>query len=93
MAIFLISPLTEDSSNLDKKVMTEFEETDRYKLRNGRDWLISSSDTSKIISEKLNIKKLDNKDESNPALVVYVSSFWGLGNNDMWEWLDVKMGK
>ena len=93
MAIFLIAPLEQDSSKLDEKIKKEFAESDRYLLRNGRDWLISSRDTSMAISEKLGVKKLEDKNESSAALIVYVSSYWGLGNSDMWEWLDVNMEK
>lgn len=93
MAVFLISPLEEDSSNLEEKIKKEFAEPDRFPLLNGRDWLISSHDTSKTISEKLGIKKLDNEKESNPALVVPVSSFWGFGNPEMWDWLEMNIEK
>ena len=93
MAIFLISPLDKNSRKLDEKIEDVFAESDRYKLHNSRDWLISSKDTSKVLAEKLDIKKTESKEERNAALVVHVSSFWGLGNREMWEWLDMHIEK
>ena len=82
MANFIVIPLSTDKENLNKLISEKFGNA-CFCLPNG-DWLISYTGTSKQLSEDLNITDGGN---GGNAVILNFHGYWGLANNDIWEWL------
>lgn len=95
MAIFLVVPLRNESSALDAAIKAGVEEQDRYPLQNGRGWLVRMDGTTKEASDKIGItgQKEGEAPLLGSALVTPVTSYYGRGSNDMWEWLKSRFEK
>jgi hypothetical protein len=96
MPIFLVVPLSAAPETLDKAVETHIQNpADRYKLQGGRGWLIHFNGTTIEVSNKLTIT---GQPEGQPApvgsvIITVVSSYYGRGPTDMWEWIQTRMEK
>ena len=88
MSIFTV--LTEaDNPKLETLIKEKFP-NDYYTLSH-RQWLISAGATAKTISEDLLITDKENGPGS--AIVFTISSYYGMANPAIWEWLKAKWEK
>jgi len=93
MPTYIAIPLKNDSSPLNKAVERHILEHDRYKLHADRGWLIEFEGTTVELSHKLEITG-QPKGELSPvgsAILVPVSSYYGRGASEMWEWLKTRL--
>jgi len=96
MPIYLIVPLTEDSSKLDAQVVAKVPDaTNRHQLQHKRGWLVHFPGTTIELSVAVGIANPDRNipSQTDAALVVPVPSYYGRGPTDMWEWLFTRMDK
>lgn len=95
MPVYIVTPLTATSDALNQAVESYIESpADRYKLQADRGWLIRFDGTSIELSDKLRITGKESEGISFPisaAIVVPISSYWGRGPTDMWEWLKTRI--
>jgi hypothetical protein len=86
MSIFVV--LTEkENPKLGTMIFEKFP-SDHYVLSQNQ-WLISASGTAKKLSEDLLITNKETG--TGPALVFTISSYYGLANPAIWEWLKEKL--
>jgi hypothetical protein len=93
MPIYLAIPLRPDSGDLDAAVERLIPEVDRYKLQADRGWLFKFNGTTIEASNGISLTG-QAKDEPAPigaAMVVPVTSYYGRGPMDMWEWLKIRL--
>jgi hypothetical protein len=93
MAIFILTPLTGDPSAINAAVERSISDpADRFRLQSDRGWLISYPGTS---VELCNVIGLTGQPEGTPsigsAIVVPISSYYGRGPSEMWEWLKTRL--
>jgi hypothetical protein len=93
MPIYQVTPLGQNSAALAGAVRQHIEQADRYLLPNRGGWLISYGGTTIELSHKLTITNPDKTAQSaiGSVLVTLVSSYYGRGRTDMWEWLKTRM--
>lgn len=95
MAVFIITPLVADSSLLDKAIEEKIiDPSDRYRLQAERGWLISFNGTSIDLSGHIGLTGQGSQGIASllgSAIIVPISSYYGRGPTDMWEWLKVKL--
>jgi hypothetical protein len=88
MSIFVV--LSEvDNEKLETLIKEKYPK-DHYPL-SSRQWLISSGDTAIKLSEDLLIT--DEEKGHGPAVVFTISSYYGMANPAIWEWLKEKWEK
>ena len=94
MPVFLVIPLSKETAPLNAAVQSMLEEHSRHPLVNDRGWLVTYNGTSKELTNHLGITGQADGDKSpiGPAIVAPISSYYGRGPNDMWEWLSLKFG-
>lgn len=92
MPVFLIVPLAKSTDPLSQAVESNVAEHDRHKLANDRGWLVTFQGTSSELSKHLGITGQPDGEKSTvgAAIVAPISSYYGRGPNDMWEWLSLK---
>jgi len=93
MPVYIVTPLIEDGSKLNNAIEKHAKEIDCHKLQADRGWLIKFDGTSIELSDRLGITG-QNQGETPPvgsAIVVPVSSYYGRGPTDMWEWLKTRL--
>lgn len=95
MPIYLVVPLTTESSKLDHAVSSKIDEQSRFRLQAERGWLVQFPGTTVEASHAIGISHPDRaqKPDTDSAIVTPVSSYFGRGPTDMWEWLANRMEK
>lgn len=93
MPIYLAIPLKPDTSALDQAVLSIVPEHDRFKLQAEAGWLFKFDGTT---VEASNFLTITGQPQGAPApigsaLVVPVSSYYGRGPAEMWEWLVTRL--
>lgn len=93
MAIYIAVPLIEQSAPLNQAVERIIPETDRHKLQSERGWLIKYDGTSIELSNKIGVTGQAPGETSpvGPTIIVPVSTYYGRGPGDMWEWLKTRI--
>lgn len=92
MGIFLITPLGQNIDRVSAAVQEKIPESDRHKLQNNAGWLVSYNGTTVELSNHLGVTG-QPQGETSPvgsALVTPLSSYYGRGPSDMWEWLKTR---
>lgn len=96
MAIYIVTPLTNSSTALNKAVEdTILLASDKYKLQSDRGWLISFEGTTVELSNHIGLTG-QPQGETSPigsAIVIPVTAYYGRGPSDMWEWLKTRLEK
>ncbi len=88
MSVFVV--LSEvDNAKLETLIKEKYSK-DYYQL-SPRQWLISSDETTIKLSEDLLIT--DEEQGPGPAVVFTISSYYGMANPAIWEWLKEKWEK
>jgi hypothetical protein len=91
MSIFVVLS-QENNPLLEAKIAEKFP-LDYYKLTSTQ-WVISSKETVKQLSDKLEITIETTKNGPiGSAIIFSISTYWGRASNDFWEWIKVKMEK
>ena len=93
MPIFLALPLLHDGQPLERAVLSTISTSDRYKLQADRGWLIKFPGTTVELSNLLKITGHPSGQHSavGSSLVTPVTSYYGVGPTEMWEWLKTRM--
>ena len=92
MVIFLITPLDKNAANIETAVKAHIPERDSYKLQNDAGWFVLYHGTTVELSNLLGITGQISPDAQyiGAALVTPVTSYYGRGVTDMWEWLKTR---
>jgi hypothetical protein len=93
MAIYIAVPLTTTSDALNAAVEQHIAPIDRYALQNDRGWLIKFDGTSIELSNHIKLTG-QNPGEPSPvgsAIIVPVTTYFGRGPGEMWEWLKTRI--
>ncbi len=96
MAIYIVTPLTISSAALNKAVEDTIAlQADKYKLQSDRGWLISFDGTTVELSNHIGLTGQPQGEVSpiGSAIVVPVTTYYGRGPADMWEWLKTRLEK
>lgn len=95
MAIYIVVPLTPTSTALDTAVEGHLSPEDCHKLQSNRGWLIKFDGTSIELSKYIGLTGQDQGVPSpiGSAIIVPVSTYFGRGPGDMWEWLKTRLEK
>ena len=74
-------------------IAMHLEDGDYYPLTNNAGWLIEHKGTTVELSAVIGItgKQPGEKPKLGSALVTPVSSYYGIGPSDMWEWLKSRL--
>lgn len=93
MAIYIAIPLLDSSIFLNAAVESSIPEADRHKLQADRGWLIRYNGTSIELSDKIGITGQTPGETSRvgPTIIVPVSTYYGRGPAEMWEWLKTRI--
>lgn len=96
MPVYLAIPLSTNPEPLDLAVDKYIHnESDKHRLQANRGWLIRYDGTTVELSNHLTLTG-QPKGEKSPvgsALIVPVTSYFGRGPTDMWEWIKTRMEK
>lgn len=89
----MVIPLTTTSAALNSAVELHIAPLDRYQLQNDRGWLIKFDGTSIELSNHI---KLTGQTPGEPsplgsAIIVPVTTYYGRGPGDMWEWIKTRL--
>jgi hypothetical protein len=93
MGIFLLTPLGNNADALSVAVEQHFPEpTSRYQLQNDAGWFVVFTGTTIELS---NFVGLTGQPQGTPSpvgsvLVTPITSYYGRGPTDMWEWLKTR---
>lgn len=93
MPIYLAIPLISESDLLNTAVELHVEASDRYKLQADRGWLVRYEGTTRELCDKIGLTG-QAKGEQSPvgsALIVPVTTYYGRGPSEMWEWLKTRL--
>jgi hypothetical protein len=90
MSVFAV--LSEEYNPKLEVLITEKYPKDHYKITSTQ-WLVYSKETTKQLTDTLGITSEGGKKkgDTGSAIVLAISSYWGIANTDMWGWMKVKM--
>ncbi|MGB7912449.1 MAG: hypothetical protein WCF59_09515 [Desulfobaccales bacterium] len=91
MSIFAIISPQESNDKLEAAIKALIPENNIFKVFSNQ-WLVCAGGTSQELSIKLGINK-DDADNTGPAIVVSVASYWGRANPQIWEWIGINWNK
>lgn len=93
MPIYLVISLRPDSVALDAAMVERVPDNDRHKLQADRGWLFKFEGTTIEASNAITVTGQPPGEAApiGPALVTPVTSYYGRGPADMWEWLKIKL--
>ena len=93
MPVFQLHALGANKPLLAKAVEGKFAAEDRYQLPNDAGWLVRYDGTTVDLSNFIEVTGQE-KGVLSPVgstLITLVTSYYGRGPTDMWEWLSLKM--
>ena len=93
MGIFLLTPLGKNVAELRAAVERHFPEpASRYQIQNDAGWFVVYGGTTVELSNFIGITGQAPGDPSaiGSTLVTPVTSYYGRGPTDMWEWLKIR---
>lgn len=93
MAVYIAVPLTTTSTALNSAVVQHIDQHDRYQLQSERGWLIKFNGTSIELSNHIGLTGQETGAPSpiGSAIIVPVSTYYGRGPGDMWEWIKTRL--
>lgn len=93
MSVFLVIPLANNLEEVDKAVRLAIPESDSYRLQGDAGWLVNFNGTSIDLCNTLGItgQPAGERSPVGSTLVSPVTSYYGRGPSDMWEWMRVKL--
>ncbi len=91
MPIYQVTPLTRNTAAINQKVEATIEEKDRIKLQADAGWFVDFPGTTIELSKALGVTGVpEGVAPLGSVLIVAVSSYFGRGPTDMWEWLKTR---
>lgn len=91
MSIFLITPLAHNGEALAGAIASTFPAKDFFTLMNDAGWFVDFHGTSIELSARIGITAGgSDKPRLGSALVTPITSYYGRGPADMWEWLKTR---
>ncbi len=93
MAVYLLVPIAQNADRLDAAVLAHVKEADRYQIANRAGWFVRFGGTSVELGSHLTItgQKPGEPSPVGAVIISLVTSYYGRGNSDMWEWLKLRM--
>jgi len=93
MPVYLAIPLIADSAPLKEATERTIASDSRYELQADSGWLIHFSGTTVELTNHLGITGQEKGQISHvgSAMVIPITSYYGRGPTDMWEWLRIRM--
>ncbi len=93
MAIYIAVPLIPASEPLNAAVEQNIVQADRFKLQSDRGWLIKFDGTSIELSNhiKLTGQPVGEQSPVGSAIIVPITTYFGRGPGEMWEWLKTRI--
>lgn len=94
MALYLAVSLAPNETAFNNAVQRTIAASDRFRLQENRGWLIRSDRTSVELSNEIGVTNPENTPTPiGSAIIVTISSYYGRGPVDMWEWIKTRMEK
>lgn len=92
MPIFQITALADNKTAIQQAVESKFPAEDRYKLQSNAGWLVRHHGTTVEVSNHLGVTGQPQGEPSpiGSTMVTLVTSYYGRGPTDMWEWLKTR---
>lgn len=93
MPIFLVIPLVPDSTPVNSAVERVIPTHDRFHLQADRGWFVKFDGTTIELSTALGVTGHEKGTRSvvGPTLLTPVSTYYGIGNSEMWEWVKTRI--
>lgn len=93
MSIFLVTPLANNADALGAAIAAHMEAGDFYPLMNMAGWFVEHKGTTVELSSVIGITghPPGEKSKIGSALVTPITSYYGIGPSDMWEWLKSRL--
>lgn len=92
MAIYLVTPLTDNYQKLKDVIAREIPEADYYCVQNQAGFFVRSPLTAMELAFLLNISTPDRSPtDMGAAMVTTVNSYYGRASTAMWDWLKTRM--
>lgn len=93
MPIYQVTPLANNAAALGAAIAEHISASDFYPLMNNAGWLIEHKGTTLELSAAIGITGHPSGETSKigSALVVPVTSYYGIAPSDMWEWLKIRL--
>lgn len=92
MPIYQVTALAENKDVVRQSIAAEIDQKDRHAITNEAGWFVRYPGTTIELSHKLKITGQPPGENSpiGPALITLISSYYGRGPTDMWEWLKTR---
>lgn len=92
MPIYQVTPIGNNRDALARSVTTTINERDRIPLQNNMGWFIDFDGTTIELSNALGVTGQAKGENSTvgSTLITAVTSYYGRGPTDMWEWLKIR---
>lgn len=92
MPIYQVTSLAPTTEKVDAAVRTHIEEANRYQLPNNAGWFVNFKGTTIELSNAI---ELTGQAPNVPSpvgstLITSITSYYGRGSSDMWEWLKTR---
>ncbi|MDP9893207.1 hypothetical protein J2W32_001488 [Variovorax boronicumulans] len=93
MAIYMLVPIANNAAALALAVTSHIPDGDRYKIANNAGWFVKFAGTAVELSNRIGVTgQVDNAPTPvGSTIVTHVTSYYGRGATDMWEWLKTRM--
>lgn len=92
MPIFMVIPIGGNTQAVEQAATTLIAPADRYPLPNQSGWFVWFDGTTVELSKFLGITGQEHGEASpvGSTVVALISSYYGRGPTDMWEWLKTR---
>lgn len=93
MAIYLLVPTANNAERLGEAVKRNIRPADRYEIANRAGWFIRFDGTTVEASNAVGITGQEPGENTvvGSTVVTLVTSYYGRGATEMWEWLKTRM--
>lgn len=93
MATYLLVPTAKNAVQLDVAVCAKFDASNRFAVPNQAGWLVQFPGTTVEVSNHAGITGQGAGEISlvGSVIVTLVTSYYGRGSSEMWEWLKTRM--
>lgn len=93
MGIFLVTPLANNAAALGAAITSKVVPDNFYQLMNNAGWFVEHKGTTVEVSAFIGITghPPGEKSKIGSTLVIPITSYYGIGPSDMWEWLKSRL--
>jgi hypothetical protein len=89
MSVFAVL-LPIENPKLTDIIKNKFPEPDHYQITSTQ-WLVSAKGTAKQVSDTLGVSAKEKEDRMGSAVILAISSYWGVASTELWDWIKAKM--